>query len=266
MFDFGRRPPRSTPRALRRVAVRSPPDEVLARYPRPASSARAFLVFAFRGQDYGQIRDALGEANYSLHDSGALACYFIGVCVRAFRWRVLLRPLVNVPVREVVPINAVGFMANNVLPLRTGELVRAYVVSRRFGVRKTAALATIAVERLFDGLTMLGFILSAATVVSLTSQLRHIAIIAFALFAGALIGLFVLTLGGNLRDRLLQLVLGPLPTPFADRVERMAESMLSGLGVLRRKADLALVAGLSITAWLFEASTYWWVSRASAQT
>ncbi len=224
----------------------------------------AFLVFAFRGQDYGQIRDALGEANYAFMAPG-LACYIIGVCVRAFRWKVLLRPLVNVPVREIVPINAVGFMANNVLPLRTGELVRAYIVSRRFGVRKTAALATIAVERLFDGLTMLGFILTAATVVSLTSQLRHIAIIAFALFAGALIGLFVLTLGGNLRDRLLQLVLGPLPTPFADRVERMAESMLSGLGVLRRKADLALVAGLSITAWLFEASTYWWVSRSFGQ-
>jgi uncharacterized protein (TIRG00374 family) len=220
-----------------------------------------FLVFAFRGQDYGRIREALGQANYA-YMIPALACYLVGVCVRAFRWKVLLRPLVRVPVREIVPINAVGFMANNILPLRTGELVRAYVVSRRFSVRKTAALATIAVERLFDWLTMLGFILTAATVVSLTSQLRHIAILAFALFAGALIGLFVLTLGGSLRDRLLQIVLGPLPASFADRVERMAESMLSGLGVLRRKTDLALVAGLSVTAWLFEASTYWWAARA----
>jgi uncharacterized protein (TIRG00374 family) len=220
-----------------------------------------FLAYAFRGQDYGRIRAALGQANYAFMVP-ALCCYLIGVCIRACRWKFLLRSLVDVPVREIVPINAVGFMANNILPLRTGELVRAYMVSRRFGVRKTAALATIAVERLFDGLTMLGFILTAATVVSLTNQLRHIAILAFALFAGALIGLFLLTLGGNLRDRLLQIVLGPLPTSVADRVERMAESMLSGLGVLRHKTDLALVAGLSVTAWLFEASTYWWVSRA----
>jgi uncharacterized protein (TIRG00374 family) len=220
-----------------------------------------FLAYAFRGQDYARIRDALRQADYTFMIP-ALGCFLIGVCVRAVRWKILLRPLVDAPVREVVPINAVGFMANNVLPLRTGELVRAYVASQRFGIRKTAALATIAVERLFDGLVMIGFILTAATVVSLTSQIRHIAIIGFALFAGALIGLFVLTLGGNLRDRLLQVVLGPLPTPVADRVERMAESMLSGLGVFRRKTDLALVAGLSVTAWLFEASTYWWVSRA----
>ncbi|MEA2582208.1 MAG: glycosyltransferase 2 family protein [Thermomicrobiales bacterium] len=220
-----------------------------------------FLAYAFRGQDYSRIREAVGQANY-VFMIPALCCYLVGVSIRAFRWKILLRSLVDVPTRQIVPINAVGFMANNVLPLRTGELVRAYVVSQRFGVRKTAALATIAVERLFDGLTMLGFILTAATVVSLTSQLRHIALLAFLLFAGALIGLFVLTLGGNLRDRLLQIVLGPLPATFADRVERMAESMLSGLGVLRRKTDLSLVAGASIVAWLLEASTYWWVSRA----
>jgi uncharacterized protein (TIRG00374 family) len=221
----------------------------------------AFLVYAFRGQDYGLIRASLRGADYAFM-LPALACYLIGVFVRAFRWKILLRSLIDVPTRQVVPINAVGFMANNVLPLRTGELVRAYMVSQRFGLRKSAALATIAVERLFDGLTMIGFILTAATVVSLTSQLQHIAILAFLLFAGALIGLFILTLGGDLRDRLLQIVLGPLPTPLADRVERMAESMLSGLGVLRRKTDLALVAGSSVVAWSFEAGTYFWVARA----
>lgn len=220
-----------------------------------------FLIYAFRGQDYGLIRDSIAQADYS-YMLPAIGCYLIGVVIRAGRWTILLKSLVNVSTREIVPINAVGFMANNVLPLRTGELVRAYIVSQKYGIRKTAALATIAVERIFDGLVMLGFILTAATVVSLTNQLRHIALIAFMLFAGVLIGLFLLTLGGNLRDRLLQIVIGPLPTPMADRVERMAESMLSGLGILRRKTDLGLVAALSIVAWLFEASTYWWVSRA----
>jgi hypothetical protein len=108
---------------------------------------------------------------------------------------------------------------------------------------------------------MLGFILGAATVVSLTSEVRHLALIAFLLFAGVLIGLFVLTLGGDLRDRLLQLVLGPLPTRFADRVERMAESFLGGLGVLKRKTDLAVVAATSVLAWSFEASMYWTIAR-----
>ncbi len=219
-----------------------------------------FLVLAFRGQDFGEIRNALEQANLWFL-APALALYFAGVWVRAIRWSVLLRPLTKVGARQLFPIVVVGFMANNVLPLRTGELVRSYVLARRHSVSKTAALATIAVERLFDGLTMLAFMLAATAFVSFTSQLRHLALIAFILFAVVLIGLFTLTLSGTLLDRLLQLVLGPLPTPLADRVERMAQSFLAGLGVLKRRRDLALVAGTSLLAWSLEASMYWVLAR-----
>lgn len=215
-----------------------------------------FVYFAFRGQDLGEIRQALHETNL-WWVVPALALYFSGVWVRAMRWRILMRPLAALTSRDLFPVVVVGYMANNVLPLRTGELVRSVVVRQKFGIRKTSALATIAVERLFDGLTMLAFMLLATAFVSFTSELENLAIIAFVLFTVLLIGLFVLTLGGSLVDRLLQLVLGPMPTPLADKVERMAESFLSGLGIFRQRRDLALVAGLSITAWLFEASMYW---------
>lgn len=219
-----------------------------------------FLVLAFRGQDFGEIRNALEQANL-WYLAPALLLYFAGVWVRAIRWSVLLRPLTKVGARQLFPIVVVGYMANNVLPLRTGELVRSYVLGRRHQVSKTAALATIAVERLFDGLTMLGFMLAATAFVSFTSQLRHLALIAFVLFTVILIGLFTLTLGGNVFDRLLQLVFGPLPTSLADRVERMAQSFLAGLGVLKRRRDLALVAGTSLLAWSLEASMYWVLAR-----
>ncbi len=219
-----------------------------------------FLYIAFRGQDLGEVRDALRQVNY-WYLLPALALYFLGVWIRAIRWSALLRPVIAIRARDTFPIVIVGYMANNVLPLRTGELVRAYVLDRRFGVRKTTALATIAIERLFDGLTMLAFMLSATAFVSFTSELRQLALIAFILFAGLLLGLVVLTLGGSFRDRLLQLVLGPLPVPLADRVERMAESFLSGLGVFKRKADLLFVAGTSVLAWLCEAGMYWTIAR-----
>lgn len=215
-----------------------------------------FLYFAFRGQDLGEIRVALRETNL-WWAVPALALYFTGVWLRAARWSILMRPLIPVTARSLFPVVVVGYMANNVLPLRTGELVRSVVVRQRFGIRKTSALATIAVERLFDGLTMLGFMLLAMTFVSFTNELENLAIVAFALFTVLLIGLFALTLGGSLVDRLLQLVLGPMPTPLADKVERMAESFLSGLGVFRKRRDFAMVAALSVAAWLFEASMYW---------
>lgn len=221
----------------------------------------AFIYFALRGQDFGKIRTALAEANY-WYLLPALVVYFTGIAIRSFRWSVLLRPLCETTTREVLPVTAVGYMANNVLPLRTGEIVRSYLVSKRFGTTKTAALATIAVERLFDGLVLVGFILVSATLVTFTSELRHLAIVAFILFSVGLLGVILLTLGGSFRDRLMQIVLGPLPTPVADKVEHLAESFLLGLGVMTRKKDLALVSGASIAAWLCEASTYFVVSRA----
>lgn len=216
-----------------------------------------FLYIAFRGQDFGEIRSSFLETNIWWLPV-ALVLYFTGVWIRAVRWSILLRPiLVSTSARELLPIVIVGFMANNVLPLRAGELVRSLLLGRKHGVRKTSALATIAVERIFDGLTMLAFLAVSMIFVSLTSELRHLALIAFILFAGLLIGLFLLTFGGTVVDRLLQLVLGPLPTGVADRVERLMESFLGGLGTLRSRGDLAKVAGTSVLAWLFEASMYY---------
>jgi uncharacterized protein (TIRG00374 family) len=223
-----------------------------------------FLYFAFRGQDFSEIRDAMREANlwWLLP---ALVAYFAGVWLRAVRWSVLLRPVQDgITGRSLYPTVVIGYMANNILPLRTGELVRSYVVGQKYGVRKTAVLATIAVERLFDGFTMLGFMLVATLFVTFTSDLQHLALIAFGVFTVVLIGLTLLTLHGNLADRLLQLFVGPLPTRVADTVERLAESFLSGLGVLRHRGDLARVASLSLAAWLCEASMYYLVAQGFA--
>lgn len=215
-----------------------------------------FLYVAFRGQDFGEIRDAILQANLWWVPVG-LSLYFLGVWVRAIRWRILLRPLTTVPTAQsLLPIVIVGFMANNVLPLRAGELVRSLMLDRKHGVRKTSALATIAVERIFDGLTMLAFLALSMAFVSLTSELRHLALISFGLFAGLLIGLFLLTFAGSLVERIMQLVLGPLPRSVSDRIERMMESFLGGLGSLRSRGDLAKVAGTSVIAWLCEASMY----------
>lgn len=216
-----------------------------------------FLILAFRGQDFGEIRDALRETNL-WWAVPALALYFLGVYLRAIRWRILLRPIApGATSRQLFPIVVIGFMANNVLPLRAGEIVRSVVIGREFQVRKTSALATIAVERIFDGITMLAFLAVSMIFVSLTSELQHLAVISFLIFAGLLLGMVLLTFAGDLVARLLQLVLGPLPEAVRLRVERMAESFLGGLGVLKSRGDLTKVIITSAGAWLLEASMYY---------
>ena len=220
-----------------------------------------FLYYAFRGQDYGAIWSALKGVNYLLL-LPALALYFLGVVVRTYRWSVLLSPMEKIPVRKLLPVTAIGFMANNILPLRTGEVVRSFVLSKNFGVRKTAALTTIAVERIFDGITMVGFILIAATTIDLTNELRHVVKIAVVLFAIAVSGLGIATFARNLRTTMLQFGLRFIPVAIRGKIEHMAESFFFGLESLRSPKLIGAVALSSITAWGLEASMYWMVARA----
>jgi len=115
-----------------------------------------FLLFLVYQVDLGEIRSALGDANY-LFVVPAVALYFVAVYFRAVRWRFLLSPLRLIPVRRLYPVIVIGYMANNVLPARLGELVRSYYLARREQFNTSSALATVAVERVYDGVTLLAF-------------------------------------------------------------------------------------------------------------
>lgn len=213
-----------------------------------------FLYFAFRGQDVEAIREALRRANY-WYLIPALALYFIGVYLRSYRWAYVLRAVRSMSARELFPVVVIGYMANNVLPLRAGELVRSYVLSTRTGIRKTSILATIGVERIFDGLTMLLFILVASLFIGLTAQLENVTVIAAVLFGGVL-GLLGAMTTKWVQEMLVSRLLPLLPRVVRGPAERMLESVFTGLSVLRRRNDLIVVSAVSVVAWLFEASMY----------
>lgn len=213
-----------------------------------------FLYVAFRGQDLGQIRDALGRANYWYLLPG-LGLYFLGVAVRSVRWSSLLGAVRRLAARELFPIIVIGYMANNILPLRAGEFVRVYALSNRTTVPKTAALATIAVERILDGLTMLIFMLVASLSIALTAQLQHLGLVASAIFGALLTGLVLITTERS-RRVILRRVLPRLPNRLGIPAGHLIHSFLQGLGILRRRQDMLIAALTSLSAWLLEASMY----------
>ena len=213
-----------------------------------------FLYLAFRGQDLGTIWAALKRANY-WYIIPAVAIYFGGVWVRSLRWSFLLRPVERFRARELFRVVVIGYTANNVLPLRTGELVRSYVLSARSRVRNASALATIAVERIFDGLTMLGFVLVASLSIGLTSQVREIAVVGGLLFGTILVGLVVMS-SSRTRAWTIRVAVQRLPQRLSGPLEGATHAFLDGLGVLRSREDLILVCLTSIAAWMLEASVY----------
>jgi len=81
--------------------------------------------------------------------------YVLSFLPRALRWQVMLKPAAAVPLRESLVGVVMGFAANNVLPMRLGEVVRAGVLSNRCGVSKVTGLASVLAEKILDGLCLL---------------------------------------------------------------------------------------------------------------
>jgi uncharacterized membrane protein YbhN (UPF0104 family) len=151
-----------------------------------------FLYYALRGLGLQDLGNALAKANYIWLLPG-VAVYFMGVWVRAWRWHYLLRPVKKIPTRTMFPIVTIGYMGNNIFPARMGEVLRAVVLKKHENVPISASLATIIVERVFDGVVMLCFVfLNLPELAHLTAtsgfvgDIRTLALVGSGVFIGAL--------------------------------------------------------------------------------
>ena len=153
-----------------------------------------FVYLALRNLHLADVWQAMKTAKYWWLVPG-VAVYFLGVWVRTWRWHYLLRPLKKIPTRTMFPIVCIGYMGNNIYPARAGEVLRAVILKQREGVSVSASLATIIVERIFDGVVMLGFVFfSLPQLTGLDSasgfigSIRELSIIGAIVFAVALAG------------------------------------------------------------------------------
>lgn len=228
-----------------------------------------FLYFALRGLQFGDVWETLEGANYLWLIPGVLI-YLVGVIARAWRWHYLLRPVKSIPTTTLFPITAIGYMGNNIYPARAGEVLRAIVLKKFEGVAISASLATIVVERVFDGIVMLGFVfLNLPELARLTVSSGFVGNIqTLALWgAGAFLGVLVLfLLAGMYPERTIWFVKWisryVIPTRFRDQVIGLAESFLGGLAALRSPRDVLMIFFTSIVIWLLETGKYWFVMQA----
>jgi uncharacterized protein (TIRG00374 family) len=141
-----------------------------------------FIWLALRGLHLPDVWASLRSADY-VWLIPSVAVYFLAVGARTWRWDYLLRPIKQIPLRRLFPVVVIGYMGNNVYPFRAGELLRAVVLRQREGVSVSSSLATIVVERVFDGLVMLLFVFVALPFAPLASDsIRLIVILGSAAF------------------------------------------------------------------------------------
>ncbi len=232
-----------------------------------------FLYLVLRKIDFSQLWLVLIEANYWWLIPG-VAVYFLALWVRSWRWHYLLRPLKAIPTRTMFPIVTMGYAANNIFPARAGEVLRAVVLKRQQGVAISASLATIIIERMFDGIVMLGFVfVNLAELTRLTSVsidvagikfgIREVAIWGSVAFFGALAVFLVAAMFPAPTDRLVTWLVEHLaPVRIREKTLGVSRRFLEGLKSLSSPLDVLMVFFTSVLIWLLETVKYWFVMHA----
>jgi glycosyltransferase 2 family protein len=227
-----------------------------------------FLYISLRGLHLQDLQIAFSQANWWWLIPG-VAIYFVGVYARAWRWHYLLKPLKSIPTNKLFPTVTIGYFGNNILPARAGEILRSVVLKKDEDIPVSASLATIIVERVFDGVVMLGFIfvnlseLARLTVSSgFVGDIRTLALVGTFIFLGALAAFL---LGAMFPDR-AQIVVGFfakfLPQRYQEKTLGLSERFLGGLAALRSPRSVLMVFLTSVVIWLLETGKYWFLMHA----
>ncbi len=228
-----------------------------------------FLWLALRGLSLRDVLLVLPEINFWWLLPG-VGVYFIAVWVRAWRWHYLLQPIKAISTRSMFPIVCIGYAGNNIFPARAGELLRAIVLKRKEGVAISASLATIIVERIFDGVVMLAFVfINLPELASLTADsgfagnIRAVALGGTVLFIGAMLVFLLAAMYPENTARLIAWFAGHfIPERFRESTLDISGRFLEGLEFMRSPRDVLMVFFTSVIIWLLETGKYWFVMHA----
>jgi uncharacterized protein (TIRG00374 family) len=220
------------------------------------------LWYALRDLHIGEIWAALQGANYWWLIPG-VAVYFVSVWFRAWRWGFLLRSSKQVSANRLFPVVVIGYMGNDILPFRLGEVLRAYVLWRKEGINVGTTLTTALLERLFDGLTMVLFVLFGLLFVPLSTFLSQLVTVASLVFFGALVVFLFLAAQPELLRRIAHAMIGRLiPGRLRPPLLNLIEGVVTGLESLRSGRDVLVIFGVTLCVWILETGKYWLVSFA----
>jgi uncharacterized protein (TIRG00374 family) len=228
-----------------------------------------FLWLALRGLSFRDVLEVLPGINYWWLLPG-VGVYFIAVWVRAWRWHYLLRPLKAISTRAMFPIVCIGYAGNNIFPARAGEVLRAVVLKRREGVAISASLATIIIERIFDGVVMLAFVfINLPELASLTADsgfagdIRTLALLGTLLFIGALLIFLLAAMYPERTARWIAWIVNHfLPQRYRQKTLDLSKRFMEGLDFMRSPRDVLMVFFTSVIIWLLETGKYWFVMHA----
>ena len=234
--------------------------------------AALLLVLFLRTLDFAAVGRAIAAAHVPWLVVATLAGLLGTPLLRSWRWGLLLKKAGNPTPLQLNSATAIGFAASTLLPARAGEIVRPVALAKNAGLPVAPCLASIALERLIDLVTVILLFVTYAigwAPVGLggeaTGRFELLHRSALLLGIGTLVGLaFLAFLAAKPArvDRIVRPLLRPLPSRIGAKIESILHSFLDGLGALGTLRDVLVVAAASLLLWMLISFQIWSTMRA----
>ena len=217
------------------------------------------FIYLFHDLDFELFIDYLVKGDQKLV-LAASVLYLSSFTIRGLRWKILLRHLGSFKLKELSILTLAGYAVNNVLPVRIGEFTRAWVTGKRNNVSRTSVLASIFVERIFDGLTIALILSVTLFFYPFPQSVKTLATLASGFFAL----LFLFIMFGTFSDipgRIIRYLEKRSPQKLSFVFE-LADKFLKGAASLKSGKQVFLVTVLSVLIWTVELGVYLIISKA----
>jgi glycosyltransferase 2 family protein len=217
------------------------------------------LWWVFHDVEWQEVRRHLREADPVLFALSVVVATSV-FPLRAMRWRPILDPIApKLPYGPLWRATCVGMMANNILPARAGELVRAFMLSRETTLPFSASFASLVVDRVFDAVVVLLLLVLAMFHPSFPAGESRMTYLGTGLLlvVGLAVALYAIVFFPDRLIRLYELFARRVAPRFEERGRALLHSFAEGLSVLRHPGRFLVVFGWALALWLVQAFAFW---------
>lgn len=208
-----------------------------------------FIYLALRGININDLAASFKEADY-LYFIPVILVIVLGHYLRCYRWGIILESLVKYDQKRLFAIGSIGFMAVSMLPARLGEFARPYLVKQKSGVRMSATMATIIVERVFDVLALMVLMFMVLVKIDLPPIIFNTGITTLSVAFAVLLVLIFLAVKKDFSLNTIDIIVSKFPTRLAKPLKHLAHSFIEGLQILPDIKKTLYVSLLSFLIWI----------------
>ncbi len=220
------------------------------------------VYFILRSVDFNALLESIKNLNITLV---IIHVFIVGsvLSLRAIRWSFFIPVDKKIRKRSIIAATYIGYMANNVLPAKLGEVVRTYVLAEKEDIKKSTIFASVVSERLADLITSVVMLsLAVLFVKNIPEQIYYAIVIVSAISIIGVGFLVFLSLKQELALKIIGFFLKFLPRIIAEKIESFLSSFINGIGIKKGKRSIFMIVFYTVAYWSLNIFASWILLRA----